>query len=120
MTSGRERNRLWNQLLRKNCESEQAWQDHDERNHHFESCADDRSHFGAANVLGSKNALNDQEIRCPVTHGQDCTESEDDAGPMDPHGVSAEVIESRPEVNVLCGEVMGDLQLQVCPTTRLP
>jgi hypothetical protein len=47
--------------------SNQPGKDHDKRHHHLEVRSDDRRELRGTEVLGGDGALDDQEIRCPVT-----------------------------------------------------
>ena len=102
-------NRLRHQLHWKNGESQQTWQDDNERNHHLESGTDNWSHFCATNVFCRQNPLHHQKIRGPVPHGQDSTKPKYNARPMNSHRVRAKVIQARPQMNVLRREVMSNL-----------
>src|SRR5882757_7103682 len=86
---------------------EQAGQDHDEWDCHFKCGADDGRHAGGAQVVRSEHALYDEKIRGPVAEGDDKSQAEDDAGPVNAHGVSAEVTETAPQVHVVGAAEVG-------------
>ena len=68
---------------------------------HFERGADDRGHLGGAEVVGAEDALDDEEVGGPVAEADDGAQAEDDAGPVDAHGVVFEVAERGPEMGVV-------------------
>ncbi len=53
-----------------------------------------------AQVFGGEHALDDEEIGGPVAEADDAAEAEDDAGPVDAHGIVVEVAEGAPQVHV--------------------
>src|SRR5579883_979428 len=103
-------------MLGQNGEAEQAGKDDDERHAHLESGADDGSHFGTAQIAGREHALDDEKVRGPVTKRDDEAEAEDDAGPMNAHGIVGEMAETLPEVRVvLAGEIFMDARDHAAP-----
>ena len=92
---------------------------HDERNKHFEGSAYDGSHFSGAHILGGQDALDNEEVRGPVAHGDDGAEAEDDAGPVNAHGIVLGRAQGAPEVGVFGGGIGGDSGLETVPAASL-
>src|SRR5467141_1603113 len=100
------------------CQSEKPGQDDDEWNEHLEGCADDGGHLCGTKILGGENALDDQEIRGPIAEGNDKAKTEDDAGPVDAHGIFFEGAQRGPEMRIFRGSVARDLEAQIAPASR--
>ena len=109
--------RFRHELHGKNGERQQTGKNHDERNKHFEGRAYDGSHFCGAHILGGQDALDNEEIGSPVAHGDDGAETEDDAGPVNAHGIVVGRAQGAPEVGVFGGGIDGDSGFETVPAT---
>ena len=102
-------------------QAEEAGEDDDEGDGHFEEGADDGGHAGGAEAVGSEDALDDEEVGGPVAEADGEAEAEDDAGPVDAHGVVLEVAHAAPHVGVVSGgdcadrHVVGDFGFESVP-----
>src|SRR6185312_12980822 len=95
---------------------EDPGQDDEERDAHFEARANDGGHAGGAQIVGGEHALDNEEVGGPVAEADDQAESEDDADPVDAHGVGAEGAESLPQVDIMSvAHVVDDLLFEVVP-----
>ncbi len=54
-------------------------------------------------LCGGEHALDDEEVRGPVAEADGESEAEDDAGPVDAHGVIGKVAHAAPHVRVVAG-----------------
>ena len=74
-------------------------------------------HARGAQVVGGEHALHDEEVRGPVAEADDEAEAEDDAGPVDAHGVVGKVAHVAPHVGVVAGSgrAGGDVVGQAWP-----
>src|SRR6266851_5760257 len=118
VAAGRDGGRFAGELHRQDSQSEKAGQDDDEWNEHLEGRADDGGHLCRAKILGGENALDDEEIRGPIAEGDDKAKTEDDAGPVDAHGIVFKGAQGGPEMRVLRGSVAGNLDAQIAPASR--
>src|SRR6185437_367082 len=96
-------------------QGEQAGQDDDKRDQHLEAGADDGRELGRAQVAGGEQALDDQEVGGPVTERNHEAEAEDDAGPVDAHGVVAERAQGAPEMGVGTAGIVGYARVELAP-----
>ena len=92
-----------------------AGKNHDKRNKHFEGRADDGSHFCGAHIFGGQDALDHEEVGSPIAHGDDGGETEDDAGPVNAHGIVFGRAQGAPEMGVFGGSVGGDSGFEAAP-----
>ena len=101
--------RFGHKLHRKHGQAQQSRQNHDQRNKHLESRSDDGGHFRTANILSGENALHDKKIRRPVAHGDNRSQPEHNADPVDSHRVVCEGTQAGPHVNVLIRRPLSNL-----------
>ena len=95
----------------KHDETQEAGQDHDERHAHLEERTDDGREPRRAQRVGSENALDNKKVCGPVAATDGKAESEDNAGPVNAHGVVGKVAHAAPEVRVISrgGRAGGDV-----------
>ena len=106
---------------RQHGESDQAGHDDNQGNKQFEGGADDGCHLCGPQITRCEDALHDEEIGRPVAECADEAKAEDDAGPVDAHGVGIEVAKRCPEVKItrVAGGVGQDAGLHAGPAARL-
>jgi hypothetical protein len=99
--------------------AQQARQDHDQRHHHLEECANDSAELRRTQVAGGQHALDDQKVRAPVAERNGEAPAEYDPCPVDPHGVVGERPRGAPHVSeILAGEVTRDSLHHSVPAAR--
>ncbi len=99
----------------KNGKSQQSRKDDDERHKHLEGGANDWRHFCRSQVFGSKNALHNKEVGCPVAERNDGAETEDDAEPGDAHGIVIGGTQGAPQMRVFGRGVGSNLNFESTP-----
>src|ERR1700733_5966842 len=82
-------------------EAKQAGQNDDKRHTHFEERSNDRGETRRAQTVGGQYALNDKEVGGPIAATDRETESEDNPGPVNAHGVVGKVAHASPQVSVI-------------------